>query len=149
MKDLKKYISEGIFDEEDQIDDLDWVNVDFQSLIDSKTEDEFIRKTELLELHCKNKGGLVPMLGGLWLPMREVNKKYIMFYKGDVRRVRYGTKTQSYICNWNRTYVSNVQAPRGMRDYTHLQANNNKISEVYYIPDSLKKSYNKAIKTIQ
>lgn len=147
MKDLYSILKEGIFDEEKNLNDLDWVTTDFQSLINSETEDEFIRNVELLELHCKNQGGLVPMKG-VWLPMRETNKQYIMFFKGDVKRVRYGTKSRSYICYWNKTFVTNFQAPRGMRDYTHLQVNNS-IPEVYYIPSSLKKSYNKVIKTIQ
>ena len=41
MKDLKTYINESIFDEEDYIDNLDWVTVDFQSLIDAKSEEEY------------------------------------------------------------------------------------------------------------
>jgi hypothetical protein len=144
MKELKEYIYEGIFDEEDQIDDLDWVTVDFQTLINAKSEDEYNRAFHLLELKVKNEGGIVGTKGG-WLP-RENNKRYI-FFVDAYKYIRYGTKSQSYYNTWNNTKCSNLQSPRGMRDYTHPCST--ALPIVYYIPDSLKKSYNKAIKTIQ
>lgn len=144
MKDLSSYINESIFDEENQIDDLDWVTVDFQSLIDAKSEEEYNRMFYLLQLRVKNEGKVVPTKDG-WLP-REMNKRYI-FFCDAYKYIRYGTKTVSYYNTWNSTKCSNLKSPRGMTDYTHPISL--VLPVVYYIPDSLKKSYNKAIKTMQ
>lgn len=145
MKDLKTYINESIFDEEDYIDNLDWVTVDFQSLIGAKSEEEYNRIFYLLQLRAKNEGGVVPTKNG-WLPLREMNRRYI-FFDDSKKYVRYGTKTVSYYNTWNSTKCSNLKSPRGMRDYTHPY--DSVLPVVYYIPDSLNKSYNKAIKIIQ
>ena len=144
MKNLKEYISESIFDIEDNINDLDWVTVDFQSLIDAKSEEEYNRMFYLLQLRIKNEGRVVPTKNG-WLP-REMNKQYIFFCDTD-KYIRYGTSTSSYYNTWNNIKCSNLKSPRGMRDYTHPI--DSVLPVVYYIPDSLKRSYNKAIKIIQ
>lgn len=144
MKNLKTYIIESIFDEEDYIDNLDWVTVDFQSLIDAKSEEEYNKMFYLLQLRVKNEGKVVPTKNG-WLP-REMNKQYIFFCDTD-KYIRYGTSTSSYYNTWNNTKCSNLKSPRGMRDYTHPI--DSVLPVVYYIPDSLKRSYNKVIKTIQ
>lgn len=145
MKDLKTYVNESIFDTEDYIDNLDWVTVDFQSLIDAKSEEEYNKMFYLLQLRVKNEGKVVPTKNG-WLPLREINKRYI-FFDDSEKYIRYGTLTSSYYNTWNNTKCSNLKSPRGMRDYTHPI--DSVLPVVYYIPDSLKKSYNKAIKTIR
>ena len=144
MKDLKTYINESIFNVEDNIDNLNWVAVDFQSLIDAKSEEEYNKMFYLLQLRVKNEGKVVPITNG-WLP-REMNKKYI-FFRDAHKYIRYGTSESSYYNTWNNNKCSNLKSPSGMRVYTYTLSSEKPV--VYYIPDSLKKSYNKAIKTIQ
>lgn len=149
MKDLYNILKESLLDDEEvQLDKLEWVNANFTKILDSKTEDEFNRNYDLFKMKIYHGGKRVPMKGIL-LP-RESNKKYIMFLDketsyGNDRMIRYGTSSRSYYIRWNNTLVTNLQAPRGIRDYSHL----GKKHEVYYIPDEFKKEYNKVIKMMQ
>ena len=41
MKDLITYINEGIFDEEENLNDLDWYSITLETLRNAKTEEAF------------------------------------------------------------------------------------------------------------
>lgn len=153
MKDLNSYINESIFDEEDQLDELDCFGVDLQTLFSAKSEEEFNELYALLKKRVEKEGKLVKLKHDYLLP-HEPRKTYIIFRSdtektmGFPNRVIYGTAGSSYRMAWNKHYVCNLQWSGGMRTaVANIQDDNGK--KVYYLPDSLKKSYNKAIKTMQ
>ena len=53
MKDLTTYINEGIFDEEENLNDLDWYSVTLETLKNAKTEEEFNKYFDILEMCVK------------------------------------------------------------------------------------------------
>lgn len=153
MKELRTYISEGIFDEEDQLNELDCFGVDLQTLLNAKSEEDFNNLYELLKKRVEKEGKLVKLRHDYLLP-HEPRKTYIIFRSdtektmGFPNRVIYGTAGTSYRMAWNKHYVSNLQWSGGMRTaVANIQDDNGK--KVYYLPDSLKKSYNKVIKIMQ
>lgn len=156
MKDLKLYINESIFDEEDQLNELDCFGVDLQTLFNAKSEEEFNKLYELLKKRVEKEGKLVKLKHDYLLP-HEPRKIYIIFRSdteknmGFPNRIMYGTAESSYRMVWNKRAkysVSNLQWSGGMRVViTSIQDDNGK--KVYYLPDSLKKSYNKVIKMMR
>lgn len=153
MKDLNSYINESIFDEEDQLDELDCFGVDLQTLFSAKSEEEFNELYELLKKRVEKEGKLVKLKHDYLLP-HEPRKTYIIFRSntektmGFPNRVIYGTAGTSYRMAWNKHYVSNLQWSGGMRTaVANIQDDNGK--KVYYLPDSLKKGYNKVIKIMK
>jgi hypothetical protein len=151
MKDLSIYIEESIFDIDDNVDSMDWVVATFQSLIDASNEEEFNLQYDLFKKKIENEATPVKLRHDLWLP-HEPRKIYMMFTSDDElkigipKKVTYGTSSTAYRLAMGKNKPSNLQWTSGMFDQVRQAMGDKK---VYYLPDSLKKSYNKAIKTMQ
>lgn len=151
MKDLSVYIEESIFDIEDNVKSMDYVITTFQSLIEASNEDEFDFQYDLFKKKIENEATPVKLRHDLWLP-HEPRKIYIMFTSDDElkiglpKKVTYGTSSAAYRLAMGKNRPSNLRWTSGMFDQVRQAMGDKK---VYYLPESLKKSYNKAIKTMQ
>lgn len=147
MKDLITYINEGIFDEEENLNDLDWYSVTFETLRNAKTEEEFNKYYDILEMCVKKSSSRAPE-GPFHYIIKEPGKRYISFLParrnhGLYRELIYGTYSGGCCMYWGkkeRGHIKDgvVNALCGSLGFKNL----NPIKyEPYYLPKYLDKSF--------
>lgn len=147
MKDLTTYINEGIFDEEENLKDLDWDDVTLETLRNAKTEKEFNKYFDILELCVKKCSSRAPEGPDHYI-VREQGKRYISFSpsrrsKGLYRELIYGTYSGSFCMYWGKRgrgqvkegVVNGLCGLQGFKNYNPLNF------EPYYLPKYLDKSF--------
>lgn len=147
MKDLITYINEGIFDEEENLNDLDWYNVTLETLRNAKTEEEFNKYYDILEMCVKKSSSRAPE-GPVNYMVKEQGKRYISFLpsrrkRGLDRELIYGTYNGSFCMYWGKKInghfkegaVNALCGIQGFRNYKLSQY------EPYYLPKYLDKSF--------
>lgn len=140
MKDLTTYINEGIFDEEENLNDLDWYSVTLETLRNAKSEEEFNKYFDILEM-CVKKCSSQAQEGPDHYIVREQSKRYISFSPfrrkhGLYRELIYGTYSGSFCMYWSKRRVINGLC--GLQGFKKLNPTN---YEPYYLPKYLDKSF--------
>lgn len=147
MKDLITYINEGIFDEEENLNDLDWYNVTFETLRNAKTEEEFNKYYDILEMCVKKSSSRAPEDPDHRIK-REPGKRYISFLPlrrnhGLYRELLYGTYSGSCCMYWGKKERGHhnegvVNALCGGLEFKNISPIR---YEPYYLPKYLDKSF--------
>ena len=168
MKDLITYINEGIFDEEENLNDLetknlyesimdmddtdlDYVNSDLLDLFNSKSEDEWNRRWDYLRLRLLNNGEIAPKDYRGYLqkkPGRLYIRMYQASYDKTLKIIQLGKDTNGYIFGWNRganKVILNQSRYIRFRD-NYLNSKQYAGYQLYILPNDLKKSYREIIK---
>ena len=147
MKDLIIYINKGIFDEEENLNDLDFYNITLETLRNAKTEEKFNKYYDILEL-CVKKSSSRAQEGPDHYIIKEPGKRYISFVpsrrnRGLYRELIYGTYNGSCCMYWGKKERGHhnegvVNALCGGLEFKKL----NPIKyEPYYLPKYLNKSF--------
>ena len=106
MKDLITYINEGIFDEEENLNDLDFYNITLETLRNAKTEEKFNKYYDILEI-CVKASSSRAQEGPDHYIIKEPGKRYISFVpsrrnRGLYRELIYGTYNGSCCMYWGK-----------------------------------------------
>lgn len=145
MKDLITYINEGIFDEEENLNDLDFYNITLETLRNAKTEEKFNKYYDILEM-CVKKSSSRAQEGPDHYIIKEPGKRYISFVPARrklYRELIYGTYSGSCCMYWGKKERGHlkegvVNALCGGLEFKKL----NPIKyEPYYLPKYLDKSF--------
>ena len=147
MKDLTTYINEGIFDEEENLNDLDWYSVTLETLRNAKTEEEFNKYFDILEMCVKKSSSQAPEGPDHYI-VREQSKRYISFSPsrrkhGLYRELIYGTYSGSFCIYWGKRGRGQIKEGvvngwTGLQGFKKLNPLN---YEPYYLPKYLDKSF--------
>lgn len=145
MKDLVTYISEGIFDEEENLNDLDWYSVTLETLRSAKTEEEFNKYYDILEMCVKKSSSRAPEGPNHYIAK---GKRYISFCPsrrkhGLYRELIYGTYSGSCCMYWGTDRRNGIYTPQVINTKFHtLFGQLNSLNfEPYYLPKYLDKSF--------
>lgn len=138
MRDLKYILSESIFDEEEQLANLDWSKEDFGSLYAAKKESSFKHSSKVLQAKCNSESGKITDKQG-HLYKIDSKKKFVAFPLDGFPTVIVGKGFHTYYITWKKNKVS-VEYQMGNPKYSSMS-----ISEydVYYLPKSLELSWEK------
>ena len=147
MKDLITYINESIFDEEENLKDLDWEDVDLETLRNAKTEEEFNKYFDILEKVVTKKSDLAVLNKDGYIE-KERGMKYISFSPGRrksglSRELFYGTYSTAYVIEWGTDRRNGIYTPQVIN--TKFHAPFGKLHPTtflpYYLPKYLDKSF--------
>lgn len=145
MKDLITYINEGIFDEEENLNDLDWYSVTLETLRNAKTEEEFNKYYDILEMCVKKCSSPAPEGPNYDIAK---GKRYISFCPGRrknglSRELFYGTYSTAYVIEWGTDRRNGIYIPQVIN--TKFHAPFSKLHPInflpYYLPKYLDKSF--------
>ena len=136
MKDLYTYIDESIFDEKEQLVDLDWGKEDFESLYLAKKESSFKHSSKILQAKCNSESGKIVDRKG---PIYTIDDKkiFIAFPIDRFPSILVGKGFHTYIITWTRNKVE-------VKYIAHnpiYQSLNMSYYNAYYLPKSLESSY--------
>ena len=148
MKDLITYINEGIFDEEENLNDLDWYNITLETLRNAKTEEEFNKYYDILDM-CVKKSSSQAQEGLDHYIIKEPGKRYISFLparrnRGLNRELIYGTYNGRCCCMyWGKKERGHIKegVVNGLCGGLGFKKLNPIKYEPYYLPKYLNKSF--------
>jgi hypothetical protein len=148
MKDLTTYINEGIFDEEENLKDLDWYSVTLETLRNAKTEKEFNKYFDILEMCVKNCASRAPEGPDHYIA-KEQGKRYISFCPGRrksglSRELFYGTYSTAYVIEWGTDRRNGIYTPQVIN--TKFHAPFSKLNPTTFLPHYLPKYLDKSFK---
>lgn len=147
MKDLTTYINEGIFDEEENLKDLDWDDVTLETLRNAKTEKEFNKYFDILEMVVTKKYDAA-VLDENGCIEKERGVRYISFCPGRrkiglSRELFYGTYSTAYVIEWGTDRRNGIYTPQVINTKFHVPFSelNPKTFLPHYLPKYLDKSF--------
>ena len=147
MKDLITYINEGIFDEEENLNDLDFYNITLETLRNAKTEEKFNKYYDILEI-CVKASSSRAQEGPDHYIIKEPGKRYISFVpsrrnRGLYRELIYGTYNGSCCMYWGKKERGHLKegVVNGLCGGLEFKKLNSLKYEPYYLPKYLDKSF--------
>lgn len=149
MKDLKEIITESIFDMDDSA--LDLLKDDLINMFNSRSEDEWNKRWDILRLKLKNTGEIAPKdrYGHLQKKQGRIYiRLYQVLYDKTLKAIHFGRDTDGYIIGWNkRANKVTLDQNRYIR-FRDSNLNSKEYDEypLYILPNDLKKSYRELIK---